>query len=179
VRVIEEGYFDRDVWEFYGMGSVSHIESIRLHGDVHLNLLQKMTLREYADLLPGFDLGLSLMFTPHPSLPPIEMAAAGMVVVTNTFANKTRERLAAISSNIIAVDPTVESVKTGIIAALERVHNYEDRIKGSHVNWSADWSRSFNEDIMSRIKSFIVATSDRDVLGENVPTEFTLDGIRK
>ena len=37
------------------------------------------------------------MFTPHPSLVPIEMASAGMLTVTNTFDTKTRSRLDARS----------------------------------------------------------------------------------
>ena len=57
----------------------------------------------YADLLREHDVGLALMYTPHPSLPPIEMAAAGMLTVTNTFETKTADALAAISPNLIAV----------------------------------------------------------------------------
>ena len=34
------------------------------------------------------------MYTPHPSLVPIEMASAGMLTVTNTFENKTADALA-------------------------------------------------------------------------------------
>ena len=50
------------------------------------------------------------MYTPHPSLVPIEMASAGMLTVTNTFENKTAEALAAISANLIAAEPTIEAV---------------------------------------------------------------------
>ena len=42
------------------------------------------------------------MYTPHPSLVPIEMASAGMLTVTNTFENKTSEALRAISGNLLA-----------------------------------------------------------------------------
>jgi len=54
------------------------------------------------------------MYTPHPSLVPIEMASAGMLVVTNTYANKTGEVLRAISPNIIGVSPTIEDVRLGL-----------------------------------------------------------------
>jgi hypothetical protein len=37
------------------------------------------------------------MDTPHPSLVPLEMASAGMLVVTSTFENKTYDALRAIS----------------------------------------------------------------------------------
>ena len=49
------------------------------------------------------------MYTPHPSLVPIEMASAGMLTVTNSFENKTPEAMAAISPNLIAAEPTVEA----------------------------------------------------------------------
>ena len=48
-------------------------------------------------LLRDHDVGLALMYTPHPSLVPIEMASAGMLTVTNSFENKTAEAMAAIS----------------------------------------------------------------------------------
>ena len=49
------------------------------------------------------------MYTPHPSLVPLEMASAGMLTVTNTFENKTAEALAAISPNLIAAEPDVDA----------------------------------------------------------------------
>ena len=52
------------------------------------------------------------MYTPHPSLVPIEMASAGMLVVTNTFDNKTAEALAAISPNLIPAEPGMEPSRT-------------------------------------------------------------------
>jgi len=60
-----------------------------------------------------------LMHTPHPGLPPIEMASAGILVVTNTFENKTSERPRSISRNLT-------------VAEVER---YERRIAGSQVDW--------------------------------------------
>ena len=51
----------------------------------------------YAGVLRGHDVGLALMYTPHPSLVPIEMASAGMLTVTNSFENKTPERMSEIS----------------------------------------------------------------------------------
>ena len=55
-----------------------------------LELLPRADQRAYAELLRDHDVGLALMYTPHPSLVPIEMASAGMLVVTNSFENKTR-----------------------------------------------------------------------------------------
>ena len=54
------------------------------------------------------------MYTPHPSLVPIEMASAGMLTVTNSFENKTAEALAAISPNLIAAEPGVEAIAAAL-----------------------------------------------------------------
>ena len=52
------------------------------------------------------------MDTPHPSYPPLDLAASGAVVVTNRHGRKTS--LCQYSENIVCVDPTVEALKAGI-----------------------------------------------------------------
>ena len=61
----------------------------RLGGGGQVNLLPRSEQRAYAGSLREHDVGLALMYTPHPSLVPIEMASAGMLTVTNSFENKT------------------------------------------------------------------------------------------
>ncbi len=152
---IEDGLFDLDQWEFHGIGSVGGLKKIRLHEGVVLKLMPKTSLNEYLSLLPTYDLGLSLMLSPHPSLVPIDMASAGLVTVTNTFLNKTRERWLEVSSNIVAVPPTVEGIKAGLAIAIGEVGNYSKRIAGSKVNWPTSWKDAFNDEFMSKLKGFI------------------------
>lgn len=155
-NVIMGGHLDAGKWEFYGIGSVDWgNHKITLHNKTFLQLLPKMSLEEYKKLLPEFDIGLSLMLTPHPSLPPLEMAAAGMLVVTNTYANKTAECLREISTNIIPAEPTVEGLEGALITALRNVGDYDLRIKGSYVHWSQNWVDTFNDQVMGKIKGFI------------------------
>lgn len=52
----------------------------------------KLSLAEYADELLRTSVGLSLMASPHPSYPPLEMAHFGLLTVTNSFANKDLSR---------------------------------------------------------------------------------------
>jgi glycosyltransferase involved in cell wall biosynthesis/predicted nucleic acid-binding Zn-ribbon protein len=152
---IEEGCFDPTGWEFHGIGAVNNYKSVALHRHIELKLLPKVSLQEYLTLLPSYDLGLSLMITPHPSMVPLDMAAAGLVTITNTYANKTREKLAEISPNIIAVPPTIRGIKEGLVAALADVDSFEKRVAGSRVNWSSSWSDTFNCDVTAKIKEFI------------------------
>ncbi len=73
-----------------------------------MKLLPRADQADYARLLRAHDVGLALMYTPHPSLVPLEMASAGMVTVTNSFENKTADAMSAISSNLVTVAPTVD-----------------------------------------------------------------------
>jgi len=95
------------------------------------------------------------MLTPHPSLVPLEMAAAGMPVVTNTFENKTREALAAISANLVAVEPTIEAIKEGIREAVAASSDHERRLRGAEVRWSRSWEDSFDPQLIERVNSFL------------------------
>jgi hypothetical protein len=155
-RVIRRGYMNGGEWEFCGIGSVEPVERRVTLGDgVYMRLLPKMSLNEYKEFLPGFDVGMSLMLSPHPSIVPLEMAAAGMWVVTNTFANKTAESLGRISGNLIAVEPTVEGLERGLAEAVGKVGDYEERVRGSRVNWSQDWKDTFNKEKREKIKRFV------------------------
>jgi hypothetical protein len=48
----------------------------------------KVSLQEYADYLSRASIGISLMISPHPSYPPLEMAEAGLTTITNCFGVK-------------------------------------------------------------------------------------------
>jgi hypothetical protein len=84
-EVIGDGHFDLTKWQFEGIGTLQ-AHRLALDKDVELEMLRRVSLEEYINLLPSYDLGLSLMLTPHPSLVPLDMAAAGLVTVTNTYA---------------------------------------------------------------------------------------------
>ena len=71
----------------------------------------KIPWDDYPAFLASVDVGLSLMLSPHPSHPPIEMAAAGARVVTNQFAAKD---LAALGGGIISVPPALLDVTSGL-----------------------------------------------------------------
>lgn len=59
----------------------------------------KARLDDYADYLSRALVGVSLMISPHPSYPPLEMAEAGLATITNAFDGKDlRRRFGAIVS---------------------------------------------------------------------------------
>ena len=142
-------------WSFHGIGSIDSGHTLELAHGIPLKLIPKTSLQEYVELMPSFDVGLSLMLTPHPSLVPIEMASAGMWTVTNTYANKTAAQLQAISSNLIGVEPTVSAIRDGLVEAMARVDEVDDRLAGAQVCWPTDWDQAFPDETMRKINAFL------------------------
>ena len=138
-------------WELNGAGTVQRAGAVQLGGGAVLELAPRSDQRSYAELLRAHDLGLALMYTPHPSLVPIEMASAGMVVVTNSFANKTPEALTGISPNLLAVPPSPADVAAGLRAAVIRAEDFAARARGSAVHWSSDWNESLPDELLDRL----------------------------
>jgi glycosyltransferase involved in cell wall biosynthesis len=155
-RALREGAL-REGWELHGIGTTSAGRRLELGDGAHLTLLPRSEQRAYADVLRAHDVGLALMYTPHPSLVPIEMASAGMLTVTNTFENKTPEAMDAISPNIVTAEPTIAGVAAGLVRAAAEVDDFERRARGSHVAWSADWDESFHDGLLARVVSFLGA----------------------
>lgn len=71
--------------------------------NIKVTSVGKLSLEGYANLLEESYGGISLMASPHPSYPPLEMSAFGVKVITNTFANKD---LSDFSGNIVSVSRT-------------------------------------------------------------------------
>jgi hypothetical protein len=153
-RALHEGAF-RDGWELRGIGSTGSARAIRLGAGAELQVLPRRRQDAYARLLTEHDVGLALMYTPHPSLVPIEMARAGLLTVTNTFENKTQDALAAISSNLIAAAPSVDALAEALGQAALGADDVERRLRGTAVDWSSDWNRSFDDRLLDRILTYL------------------------
>jgi glycosyltransferase involved in cell wall biosynthesis len=138
-------------WELRGIGTTNAARQINIGDGAKLELLPRAGQSAYAQMLPEHDVGLSLMYTPHPSLVPIEMAASGLLTVTNGFENKTPEAMSAISENLITAAPTIDSVAAALGEAARASDDHERRIRASAVNWCRDWSSAFDETRMDAI----------------------------
>jgi glycosyltransferase involved in cell wall biosynthesis len=154
-EAIDEGILSAG-WRYYGVGAMRP-SSAAITDGVSMEILPRQSQDEYRSLLREHSIGLSLMDTPHPSLVPLEMASAGMLVVTSTFENKTAESLRSISENLIPVEPTVEAVTAGLAEAVEATADIERRIRGSGLDWSRSWQDSFDDDLVRKIKEFVEA----------------------
>lgn len=152
--LVQDPRVDLSGWSFHGIGSMGG-NTLELKPGLPFELVPKTSLQEYIRIMPDYDVGLSLMLTPHPSLVPIEMASAGMWTVTNTLANKTAERLQAISTNLIGVEPTVGAIVDGLVQAMARVGEIDERLAGAQVEWPTDWDHAFPPETIGRIRAFL------------------------
>jgi hypothetical protein len=111
---IEDGILAPEVWNVIFVGR--DLEPIALPRGVNPKLLENLPWTEYAALIRQVDVGLSLIDTPHPSYPPLDLAASGAVVVTNRCGIKTS--LARYSGNILCAEPSVDGLKEGLRRAI-------------------------------------------------------------
>lgn len=83
-------------WKILSIGS--SIGKITLADGQRLQTAGKMTLDDYAALMHRASVGVSLMCSPHPSYPPLEMAAFGITTITNSFVTKDLSAIPHITS---------------------------------------------------------------------------------
>lgn len=133
------------MWRFIGLGCLTKLPPVDLGGGHKLEFFQKMPEEEYTTLARSIDLGISLMYSPHPGVVPFEFCSTGAVVVTNIFENRPKEFFARISSNIITCEATVISLVAAIEGALDRVEDFQARRENAYRPPSLDWSATFSE----------------------------------
>ncbi|MGV2288744.1 hypothetical protein AAHK20_08500 [Trinickia sp. YCB016] len=141
IEVIEEAIaqkvLDLDIWDIYLVGK--DIPAVVFDGGYRPKRCENLNWSEYAELAGTVDVGLSLMSTPHPSYPPLDLAASGAVVVTNRFGNK--QDLSSYSPNLICADldrdALVAAVGSAVTMAVDsRVREENYRNNGLLVDWA-------------------------------------------
>jgi O-antigen biosynthesis protein len=87
---------------------------VDLPNGITMTSLGKLPWDDYPGFLLSMDLGLSLMYSPHPSHLPLEMAASGVRVVTNSFGPKD---LSQMSKAILSANPSARALTDAMVAA--------------------------------------------------------------
>lgn len=85
-------------WKIISMGE-NHVPGYVKDG-LLIRSVGKLSLDEYAKTMEESYLGISLMVSPHPSYPPLEMSSFGVKTITNQYENKD---LSYFNNNIISV----------------------------------------------------------------------------
>lgn len=96
VLLMEE---DASEWRIISAGEQHR--RVDLGRGVVLEPVGKLTIEEYAKTLEESYAGVSLMISPHPSYPPLEMAVFGVRVITNSYANKD---MSEFNRNIVSLE---------------------------------------------------------------------------
>ena len=140
----QEGLFHPDEWEIVSFGA--RIPEFHLSPRQIMRRAPWMSYADYARYLGETDILLSLMLSPHTSYPPLEMATAGGVVVTNTFGVKTEAALQAVSPRILASLPDASALASCLRRASELVA--AGSLEAAHpadVALPATWGDAFAE----------------------------------
>lgn len=166
-ETIARGAFRPAAWELAGIGTLQARGRIDLGHGASLTLAPRVPLDRYLAMLHDYDVGLALMLSPHPSLVPLDMAAAGLATVTNTFDVKTADRLQVLSSNLIAAEPTVDAIADALCEAERRSGDVEARLAGADISigslsprapasrWPRRWDDVFDDATMRTIETWL------------------------
>jgi hypothetical protein len=108
LKIWSSSYKNASEWKIYSLGD--QFETIIIENN-KIEAMGKLTLDEYASIMLKAYVGISLMISPHPSYPPLEMSTFGVEVITNSFANKDLTDFSSKIHNIKVVTPQIISDK--------------------------------------------------------------------
>lgn len=146
------GKLDPKEWKVVLAGD-AFTPKIEFDYEVEVERLGVMSWKEYCDFASTVDLCYSMIYTPHPSYPPLDTTTAGAVCVTNRFANK--QDLSCYSENIIMADLNKESMLDALEKGAELAKNVEFRKKNHAESHTAGfWSEAF-EPVVVHMHSFV------------------------
>lgn len=138
LRLWAQHYSPATDWRILSAGET--FAQIDLGRGCQICSLGKLAIEDYADILSCTAIGMSLMISPHPSYPPLEMAAFGARVITNQFANKD---LSSISSFLVSIEqPDPERLAHALSALttdFDKLNAEDHCIDQSQIDWHDDF----------------------------------------
>ena len=145
-----QNVFSGESWELLFIGEP--LPDMKLGNNLMIRSAPWLNYDAYAKLIRNSDIALSLMLSPHTSYPPLEMAACGGIAVTCSFDGKTQQKLHQISSNIIAVPPTLEGIVGGLQEAVGKVRAGQRSFE--RINMPATWDEAFSQVVPKLVEMF-------------------------
>ena len=145
-RAVNEGILDLEQWDVFLVGK--DIPNVSFADGSMPQRCEGLGWKAYADLVGTIDLGLSLMYTPHPSYPPFDLAASGAVVVTNRFANK--QDLSRYSPNILCAELDMQALLVALREGIALAGDAQARSRNYAANGlGTDWALAFEDVLQS------------------------------
>lgn len=124
-HAVATGVIDTRRWEIHFVGA--GVPAITLCDGTEPVRHEQITWRDYVELVGGMDLGLSLMLSPHPSYPPLDLAASGAVVLSNHYPGK--PDLSRLCANILLAEPTLPAMLDRLREAVALAENDAERTR--------------------------------------------------
>lgn len=137
-------------WEIISLGE--GFSNIELKNNIIISR-GKVTLDEYAEFMLSSYAGISLMISPHPSYPPLEMSTFGVRTITNKFEGKDLE---SFNKNIISINncsPVL--ISDTLIRICEEYENYESCLQISKDYVEGDSLGETIDEVKSKLMEFI------------------------
>ena len=178
-QVSAEGLFGAE-WSFIGIGALTDLDPVPLGPQHRLTLVARMTEEEYRCYLGSLDIGVSLMYAPHPSVVPFEFATTGAVVVTNTYENRSADELRRICSNFVPCSPDVAGVARGLREAIVSAQDFEARERQIYRPRNTAWDNIFHQLFLFRIFGRPPAKApamEEQIVPIGTPRDSYLDGL--
>jgi hypothetical protein len=152
------GIIDLTKWQLIGVGGINSefVCNLGKKGKkACIEMIQNVPEPEYKKLLMNADIGLALMISPHPSLAPFDFAAAGMIVVTNSYETKKQKSFDEISPNFVVAKPSLNGIINGISRAISMSEKKRNlREKNPNFNWPTSWEdeRCYGKPLFDKVK---------------------------
>jgi hypothetical protein len=154
-KAVKRGLLDQQRWRILFVGK--DVPRLLLGDDREPEVLEGLSWKDYAQLLGETDVGLFLMYTPHPSYPPLDLAASGGIAITNRHGLK--QSLDDYSRNIVCADLDIEAMLEALERALTLSANRAQRATNfRESNLKRDWHEA-----LSPVLAWMSVGPSRDV----------------
>ena len=120
---ISAGIFLPDEWDVFLVGK--DVPELFFPRGLRPHRITGLTWADYQALVRTMDAGFVLLDTPHPSYPPLDLAASGAAVLTNGHGLK--QDLSGYSRNISVVPSTRRHLRAGLAALAQAACDVEAR----------------------------------------------------
>lgn len=145
VTAIDRGVFTAREWDIHLVGR--DVPDLEFPGGIEPSRVTGLSWGDYTALVARMDAGFTLMDTPHPSYPPLDLAAGGAAVLTNRHGIKTD--LTAYSANILMADTDRESLVAGLERLAERACDDAARAAARAADGICrDWGMALEETVV-------------------------------
>lgn len=159
-RAVERGLIDPAEWELHLVGR--RTPDLTFPRDTKPLVVEGLDWLDYQALVHTIEAALVLMDTPHPSYPPLDLAAAGVPVLTNTHGTKVD--LGDYSANILTAPSTVDGLLEGMARLLALSADRDQRAANVRADGiERDWNVSLAPTVDALVERFASIMRSDDV----------------